>query len=122
MELMSLKITSITLNTPHLQDMLGFYRIIGLQFTASKVDKGGEVHRATHDGMEFSLYSVTTKHHSLVPSLQLGFEITNIEQILKNLLAVPGVTGILDPLDLPEGKRAMVSDPDGHVVELLERT
>ncbi|KHD87717.1 MAG: lactoylglutathione lyase [Bdellovibrio sp. ArHS] len=117
---MSLLITSITINTPHLQDMLGFYGIIGFQFTASKVDKGSEVHRAVHNGVEFSLYSIKNAEKSQIPSLQLGFKITDLERIVGELMTIPGSMCILDPTDMPDGKKAIVLDPDGHSIELCE--
>lgn len=118
---MSLLFTSITINTPHLPDMLGFYQIIGFQFTASKVDKGSEVYRAQRDGLEFSLYSIKSAQKPLIPSLQLGFTITNLDKIVSDLVKIPGVISILDPTELPHGKKAIILDPDGHSIELSER-
>lgn len=100
--------------------MLGFYRIIGFQFTASKVDKGSEVYRAQHNGVEFSLYSINNVQKTSVPSLQLGFKITNLEKTVSELRGIPGVTCILDPTDMPDGKKSIVLDPDGHAIELCE--
>ncbi|MGZ3775520.1 MAG: VOC family protein [Pseudobdellovibrionaceae bacterium] len=118
---MSLLFTSITINTSHLPDMLGFYQIIGFQFTASKVDKGSEVYRAHRDGLEFSLYSVKNTPKSLFPSLQFGFTIKKLEKIVEELVKIPGVLTILDPTEMPDGKKAIVLDPEGHAIELCER-
>ncbi|NUN06391.1 MAG: VOC family protein [Bdellovibrio sp.] len=117
---MSLLITSITISTPHLQDMLSFYRIIGFQFTASKVDKGSEMHRATHNAVEFSLYAAANCAKAQVPSLQLGFKISELEKTVEQLTQVPGAMCILDPTDMPDGKKAIVLDPDGHSIELCQ--
>lgn len=117
---MSLLITSITINTSHLQDMLNFYRNIGFQFTASKVDKGSEVHRALHNGVEFSLYAISQVTTSVVPTLQLGFKLTDLDGTVSKLLAVKGVTCILDPTEMPDGKKAIVLDPDGNAIELCQ--
>jgi len=100
--------------------MLGFYRIIGFQFTASKVDKGSEVHRAVHNSVEFSLYSIKTAEQARIPSLQLGFKITDLERTVGELVKIPGAMCILDPTDMPDGKKAIVLDPDGHAIELCE--
>lgn len=117
---MGLLITSITINTSHLQDMLAFYRIIGFQFTVSKVEKGSEVHRAVHNGVEFSLYSINKVQNSIIPNLQLGFKITDLEKAIEELAKVPGSICILDPTEMPDGKKAIVLDPDGHSIELCE--
>ncbi|XGC79732.1 VOC family protein [Bdellovibrio bacteriovorus] len=117
---MSLLITSITITTPQLEPMLGFYRLIGFQFTASKVDKGTEVFRATHNGVEFSLYSTNNPLRSKIPSLQLGFKITDLIRTVEELTKIPGAMCILDPTEMPDGKKAIVLDPDGHSIELTE--
>ena len=118
---MSLLITSITITTPQLQDMLSFYQIIGFQFVASKVEKGSEIHRATHNGVEFSLYKTTNTLKSQVPSLQLGFMVTDLDGTVERLKRLSHVTCILDPTDMPDGKKAIMIDPDGHAIELSQR-
>lgn len=100
--------------------MLEFYRIIGFQFKAIKVDKGSEVYRAVHGGVEFSLYSIKNTQKSQIPSLQLGFRITDLEKSVSQLQNVNGAMSILDPTDMPDGKKAIVLDPDGHSIELIE--
>ncbi len=117
---MSLLITSITINTPHLQNMLGFYQIIGFNFSATKVEKGSEMHRALDKGVEFSLYANKNVEVSRVPSLQLGFKVTDLDATVEKLKEIPGVTCVLDPTDMPDGKMAIVLDPDGHAIELVQ--
>lgn len=118
---MSLLITSITITTPQLQDMLGFYRIIGFQFAAAKVDKGSEIYRAHHNGVEFSLYKTVNAQKSQVPGLQLGFMVSDLAGTVEKLKAISSVTCILDPTEMPDGKKAIMIDPDGHAIELSEK-
>jgi predicted enzyme related to lactoylglutathione lyase len=117
---MSLVFTSITINTAHLQDMLSFYSVIGFKFQAHKVDKGSEVHRALHNGVEFSLYCIQNPQKAQIPSVQLGFSVTDLEKTVGELAAIPGAMCILDPTQMPEGKCAIVLDPDGHALNLKE--
>lgn len=100
--------------------MLEFYRLIGFQFKATKVDKGSEVYRAVHDGVEFSLYSIKSAQKAQVPSLQLGFQITDLEKTVDQLKKIPGTMCILDPTDMPDGKKAVILDPDGYSIELSQ--
>lgn len=117
---MSLVITSITIMTPQLQDMLAFYRIIGFDFVAQKVDKGSELFRAHQESLEFSLYASQQVAKSQTPSLQLGFKVSDLDNIVEKMIKIPGVHCILDPTELPDGKRAIVLDPDGHSIDLIE--
>jgi hypothetical protein len=118
---MSLVFSSITINTAQLQNMLVFYSRIGFKFQAVQVNKGSEVYRAVHDGVEFSLYSLPSALKSQVPSLQLGFQITELESTIQDLAKVPGTLLILDPTDMPDGKKAIILDPDGHSIELCQK-
>jgi hypothetical protein len=101
--------------------MLDFYRLIGFKFEATRVDKGSEVYRAMHDGVEFSLYSIKNAQKSQIPSLQLGFQITDIEKTVAQLANIPGALCILDPTDMPDGKKSIILDPDGHSIELCQK-
>ncbi|QLY24272.1 VOC family protein [Bdellovibrio sp. KM01] len=118
---MSLVISSITINTGQLQNMLEFYSRVGFKFQMVRVDKGSEVYRAVHDGVEFSLYSLPTAQKAQVPSLQLGFQITELENTVADLAKVPGSLLILDPTEMPDGKKAIILDPDGHSIELCQK-
>ena len=100
--------------------MLEFYRLIGFEFKATKVDKGSEVYRAVHDGVEFSLYSIKSAQKAQIPSLQLGFQITDLEKTVTQLKNIPGTMCILDPTDMPDGKKSIILDPDGHSIELSQ--
>lgn len=101
--------------------MLGFYQIIGFQFTASKVDKGTEVYKSQLGGVEFSLYSTEGAQIPPIPNFQLGFTVTNLDKIVSDLVKIPGVSCILDPTQMPDGRKAIVLDPGGHAVALCER-
>lgn len=78
------------------------------------------MHRATHNAVEFSLYAAANCAKAQVPSLQLGFKISELEKTVEQLTQVPGAMCILDPTDMPDGKKAIVLDPDGHSIELCQ--
>ncbi len=117
---MALKLTSITLNTAHLESMLKFYRILGIDFNEDKVDKGSQVCRAVIEGCEFSLYSAKNLERKNLPALQITFVVDQLEQKVRELIGVSGVICIMDPTAMPDGKKAILLDPDGHSIELKE--
>ena len=100
--------------------MLGFYQIVGFHFSATKVDKGSEMHRAQHNGVEFTLYANKNAEVSRAPSLQLGFKVSNLTETVEKIKAIPNAMCILDPTQMPDGFKAIVLDPDGHAIELCE--
>ena len=117
---MSLTVKCITLNTCQLSLQLEFYQALGLDLKSQKVDKGSQVYRARlATGMEFCLFGVMERKNAGSPPLQLEFIIQDIDKVFEKIKAIPGVFVILDPTDLPDGRKAILKDVDGNAVELL---
>lgn len=116
---MGIAFTSITVNTPNLDNMVRFYEILGCEFTKVKVSIGGELFRSSLEGFELSLLSVDSAQTGGYPKVMMGFKIENLETKVKLLNSIPGVIMILDPTEMPDGRKAIFQDPDGHSVELV---
>ena len=117
---MGIQLSSITISTTQLQNMLTFYRALGLLFQENKVDKGSNIHRAVVSGIEFSLYGASSIEKDARPRSQLSFNVRDLEGVFQAVKKIPGVHCILDPSVMADGKKAIVLDPDGHSVELFE--
>ncbi len=117
---MTTKLTSITLNTLHLEDMLNFYSLLGLEFTKNTIRKGGHAYRAQVGDCELSLCSIQSYENKNTPALQLSFEVKNLHEKVTQMKSSTKAICILDPSEMPDGKKAIVLDPDGHSVELKE--
>ena len=117
---MGIVFTSITVNTPNLQNMVRFYEILGCQFSIVKVSIGGELYRSSIEGFELSIMSIMSADKTPYPKVMMGFKIKDMDSKVALLSAIPGVITILDPTDMPDGKKAIVQDSDGNSVELLE--
>lgn len=117
---MRLKLTSITLNSTHLENMVEFYKILGLEFNMQNVDKGGKIYRANMGGLELSLIAANASDKKAVPILQLSFAVENLDDVARQLAAVPNAMGLMEPSEMADGKKAILLDPDGHSVELSE--
>jgi hypothetical protein len=115
---MGIAFTSITVNTANLENMLRFYEILGCDFKSVKVDKGGKLYRSLLNGLELNLLSVPIAEKISHPKIMLSFRLSSFDEKLKNVITVPGVVTMLDPVTMPSGKTAMVLDPDGHSIEL----
>lgn len=116
---MGLIFTSITLNTTNLENMLRFYEILGCRFERQKVNIGGDVHRARLGDLELTLLCTKSAQKTDASQLALSFKVASFEAKIPQLQTVPGALLILDPTDMPDGKKAIFQDPDGHSVELL---
>ena len=118
---MGIVFTSITVNTPNLENMVRFYEILGCEFSKVKVSIGGELFRSSIDGFELSLLSIKSAQTTSFPKVMMGFRIQDMDAKVAKLNTIPGVITILDPTDMPDGKKAIIQDPDGHSVELMSK-
>lgn len=118
---MGIAFTSITVNTPNLENMVRFYEILGCQFTKVSVSIGGELFRSCLGDFELSLMSIPSAQMGGYPKVMMGFKVSDFEPKLALLTSIPGVIMILDPTDMPDGRKAILQDPDGHSVELVAK-
>jgi catechol 2,3-dioxygenase-like lactoylglutathione lyase family enzyme len=117
---MGIVFTSITVNTPNLENMVRFYEVLGCRFDKVSVNKGGELYRSSILGFELSLMSIKSADLGKYPKVMMGFKIADMEKKVQLLGGIPGVIMILDPTDMPDGRKAILQDPDGHSVELVD--
>lgn len=115
-------LTSITINTGRTEQILRFYGRLGLEFQAKNVSKGGQCHKTFVGALEITFFGVKETANSRFPDLQLTFRIADLEKVVADLTAIDGVQCIMDPTILPDGKKAILLDPDGRSIELIEST
>ena len=115
------QLTSIIINTGRAEAMLQFYGRLGLEFVKKQVSKGGECHKAFIGPVELTLYTVKATAGSRAPDMQLTFQINNLNDVVADLVKIADVQCLMDPTLLPDGNKAILLDPDGRAVELVER-
>lgn len=109
-----MKINLLVLRTPRLEDLRKFYSDLGAKFQREKHGNGPEHYAATiSDDFVLELYPILD---GAIPDsgLRLGLKVDDIEKTLRSL----GQTAT--PRNTPGGLRAVVRDPDGRTVELLQ--
>jgi lactoylglutathione lyase len=95
-----------------------FYHLLGLSFVKHRHGQGPEHLSAELGGVVFELYPQTAEG-STTRGVRLGFEVLSLENLITALDAWPGSV-ISPPQDSLWGRRAVITDPDGHRVELVE--
>ena len=95
-----------------------FYSQLSLEFMRHRHGSGPE-HFAAElpGGGVFELYPVTDGASSL--GTRVGFRVPSVDQAVAALSDYPG-TVVSAPRDSEWGRRAVVVDPDGHKVELVQ--
>lgn len=112
----------IVLRTAKLDAALAFYRALGLEFV-SEQHGSGPVHYSTQiDKTVLEIYP--GKEGSAPPRLQagatmLGFQVKSVDDTLVSLQSLK-VEVISPAKDSPWGRRAIVTDPDGRAVEIMQ--
>ena len=95
-----------------------FYKALGLHFKLERHGNGPE-HYVTEIGSTvFEIYP-RKRGDELTGTTRLGFRVPSVDVALAELNDV-GATVISHPTTSAWGRRAVVSDPDGHRVEISE--
>jgi len=112
----AVRLNLVVIRVADLERAKRFYELLGLQFIRHRHDKGPEHLSAELAGIVFELYLQTDKSGS-TQGIRLGFNVTNLDQVM-GFLSLERI--VAHPHDSPWGRRAVVTDPDGHKIELVE--
>lgn len=93
-----------------------FYREIGLVFLQHRHGSGPLHYASESAGFVFEIYPLGTA--SPTTSVRFGFSVDDVDSLVEPVVELGG-TLVSGPADSPWGRRAVVTDPDGHTVELL---
>jgi len=96
-----------------------FYECLGLQFTRHRHGSGPEHLSAELGGSVFELYPLSPNGASTLGT-RIGFRVPSLETVITALSDYPAAI-ISPPQDSPWGRRAVVADPEGHRIELVQK-
>ncbi|MBL8677869.1 MAG: VOC family protein [Myxococcales bacterium] len=112
---MNTKLSSLVLRCANIDASRDFYERLGLRFSREKHGEGPE-HYATIDNAPLiELYPESPSNDRT----RLGFDVADVDAIVERV-AASGATVRALPSESPRGRRAVVIDPDGRAVELIE--
>jgi predicted enzyme related to lactoylglutathione lyase len=109
----------VVLRSPDLKRAGEFYSLLGFEFTEHQHGKG-PVHLAAEleGGGVFELYPLPENATPTIGT-RIGFRVAELDSLVARIAAHGGRV-LLEPKDSHWGRRAVVADPDGHKVELLQ--
>lgn len=112
-------INLVVLRSPDLARAAAFYtRLLGIEFMRHRHGTGPEHYAAELSGGVFELYPVSAEGLSTLGT-RIGFRVPSVDKALERLAECPE-TVVSAAKDSEWGRRAVVKDPDGHRVELVE--
>jgi lactoylglutathione lyase len=108
----------VVLRVADLDRAATFYRAIGLELAKEKHGNGPEHLAAVVAGVVIELYMTRNETES-TSAVRLGFRVADVEATLAACEQAGGRL-VSSAKDSAWGRRAVVDDPDGHRVELVE--
>ncbi|PZO43427.1 MAG: bleomycin resistance protein [Pseudanabaena frigida] len=108
----------IVIRSSNIDESAVFYQQIGLSLIKHQHGNGLEHFTSNLDGIIFEIYPFITGSAS-ASATRIGFQVTSLDVVVGELQK-HGASIISPPKNSPWGRRAVVSDPDGHVVELTQ--
>ncbi|NBV25309.1 MAG: bleomycin resistance protein [Proteobacteria bacterium] len=108
----------VVLRSANLEQTAAFYTCLGLKFARHRHGNGPEHFASENAGTVFELYPVAADGFSTLGT-RIGFRVPSVDATLAALGNYPS-TVVSPARDSEWGRRAVVVDPDGHRVELLQ--
>lgn len=107
----------LVLKAENPEKLASFYSAFGLSFVREKHGKGPVHHSSNAGGSVFEIYPCTDPSEKTTGT-RIGFKVRSIDQ---TIAAFPNHVRVLSsPKKTPWGRRAVIMDPEGHKVELVE--
>ena len=107
----------IVLRSPDIHRAVAFYQTLGLVFTLHAHGSGPEHFSSEFNGLVFEIYPFGPKS-APTKGTRIGFRVDSVDPLLLLLIAL-GAELITPPADTEWGRRAVIKDLDGHIVELI---
>jgi hypothetical protein len=115
----AVQLKTLVLRTTRLEKLRRFYYTLGVDFTAEQHGTGPVHFAGVIGGVLLELYPLADESDAMDPTTRLGFGVQGLDDLVL-ALGWTGAPVVSHPRETKWGKRAIVRDPDGRVVELYE--
>jgi len=117
--MMDISLNLVVIRSTDVQRATQFYKLLGLDFTLHRHGEGPEHYACELGQVVFEIYPSTNEIQDAA-SVRIGFQVNSLDSLVI-ILREHQVPFTTQPKDSPWGRRAVITDPDGHRVELVER-
>ncbi len=108
----------VVLRSTDVRRAAAFYSCLGLHFEQHRHGNGPEHFAAELPNCVFELYPLAADSASTLGT-RVGFRVPSVDEAIQALRNYPSAV-VTPAKDSEWGRRAVVTDPDGHRVELLQ--
>lgn len=113
----NIAINLLVLKVINIEETAAFYSILGLGFNIEQHGQGPKHYSSLLGSTVLEIYPAN--HESITTNIRLGFNVKSIQEIL-NKITILGGSVISQAKSTPWGLRAVISNSDGHIIELIE--
>lgn len=110
----------IVIRSKAIDSLAEFYSLLGCDFKKHSHGKGPEHYAHEVDGAVFEIYPQKEGGPSSLGA-RIGFEVQSLEDSIRNVKASGRGKVVSESKDSPWGRRAVIDDPEGHRVELIQK-
>lgn len=114
---MTVTLNLVVIKSKNIEESVSFYEELGLDFKKEQHGQGPEHYACELNHLVFEIYPSLI--NDIDAQTRIGFTVSNVEKVINNL-RVKGAEIITELTESTWGKRAVVQDPDGYKIELLE--
>lgn len=109
----------IVIRSAQIHQLAEFYQLLGLTFDYHRHGKGALHYAAQIGELTFEIYPLLKNQTKTDTSLQLGFQIKNLDELIQTLQK-KNITITQLPKQQPWGYATVIQDLDGRKIELVE--
>jgi hypothetical protein len=113
------QLKTLVLRTTRLEKLRRFYYTLGVDFTEEQHGTGPVHFAGSLGGVLLELYPLADESDAIDPTTRLGLSVQGLDDLVL-ALGWTGAPVVSHARQTKWGKRAIVRDPDGRVVELYE--
>jgi lactoylglutathione lyase len=114
----NISLSLVVLRFTDLERAARFYESLGLKFIRHRHGGGPEHLSAVLGGCVFEIYPQSPKEATTIGT-RIGFRVPSLDAVIMALSDFPAAI-VTPPQESPWGRRAVVSDPEGHRIELVQ--
>jgi lactoylglutathione lyase len=115
----NVRLNLIVLYSPDIERLRAFYTLLGLEFEQEQHERGPLHYAAQAGEATIEIYPQQAKSSADVGAVRLGFDVVWLDAVLDPLIE-NGAALVTPPQDTLRGIVAVIRDPDGRKIELVE--
>ena len=109
----------LVIRSKDIDSLAAFYTRLGAHFEKHRHGKGPLHYAYEANQFVFEIYPLANGYLPTT-SMRLGFAVDSVDEVIEHVKQSNQGKIISEPKDSPWGRRAVIDDPEGHRIELIQ--